>query len=76
MSIKHGDHDQVQIEQAVAVADAKTQVKERLAKVGAIVTSQQHGPHGIIVEHVGNLLQRGGDWDADVLSDDQVINPN
>ncbi len=44
--------------------------------VGAIVASQQHGPHGIIVEHVDNLLQRGGNKDANVLFDDQVVNPS
>ncbi len=58
------------------VADAKMQVKERLATVGVAIASQQHGPHRIIVEHVGDLLQRGGDKDADVLSNDQVVNPS
>ncbi len=66
----------MQFEQATVVADAKTQVKEQLATVGVAVTSQQHGPQGIIIEHVGDLLQRGGDKDADVLFDDQVVNPN
>lgn len=44
--------------------------------MGAAVASQRHGPHRIIVEHLGNLLQRGGDKDADVLSDDLVVNPS
>jgi hypothetical protein len=73
--IEHGDRDQVQIEEAAAVANANTQVKERLAMVGVVVANQQHGPHGIIVEHVGDLVQRGGNKDADVLCDDQVVHP-
>jgi 2-keto-4-pentenoate hydratase len=76
VSIEQGDRDQVQIKQVAAVADVKMQVKERLTTAGVVITSQQHGPHGIIIEHVGDLLQRGGNKDANVLFDDQVVNPS
>jgi hypothetical protein len=71
--IKHGNGHDVQIEQLAVQADAHAQVEERLATVSAAIARQRKGPDHVVIEHVGNLLQIGGDKDADVLSDDQII---
>jgi hypothetical protein len=73
VAIKHGNGHEVQIEQLALQTDAHAQVEERLATVSAAIARQQKGPDHVVVEYVGNHLQVGGDKDADVLSDDQII---
>jgi hypothetical protein len=73
VAIKHGNGLEVQIEQLALQTDAHAQVEERLATVSAAIAHQRKGPDHFVVEDVGNHLQIGGDKDADVLSDDQII---
>jgi hypothetical protein len=73
VAIKHGNGHEVQIEQLVLQTDAHAQVEERLATVSDAIARQRKGPDHVVVEHVCNHLQIGGDKDADVLSDDQII---
>jgi hypothetical protein len=47
----------MQVDQLAAIADPQAQVEERLAAMRAFVTSQQHGPNGLIVEDGRDLLQ-------------------
>jgi hypothetical protein len=73
VAIKHGNGHEVQIEKPALQADAHAQVEERLATESASISRQRKGPDYVVVEHLGNHLQIGGDKDADVLSDDQII---
>jgi hypothetical protein len=72
VAIKHGNGHEVQIEQLALQTDTHAQVEERLTTAGAAISRQRKGPDHVVVEHVGNHLL-GGDKDADVLSDDQII---
>jgi predicted RNA-binding protein with TRAM domain len=73
VAIKHGNGHEVQIEKLALQTDAHAQVEERLATVSAAIARQRKGQDHVVVEHVDNHLQIGGDKDADVLSDDQII---
>ncbi len=73
MAFEHEHHDEVQVDQLVALADTYAQVEEWLATIRVSVTCQRHGPNQFMVKDSGNLQQRNNDQDAHVLTDDAVI---
>ncbi len=60
MAFEHWNRNEMQVDQLTAIVDPQAQVKEWLVAMHASVTSQRHGPNGLIVEDGHNLLQCDG----------------